>query len=65
MKNIIVSASLVLVLGFALYAMNKSLNIPDVVVSSSTGKCVKVLNYNTSQYTCDNMPETYNQIWGK
>jgi len=65
MKNIIVSASLVLVLGFALYAMNKSLNIPDVVVSASSGNCVRVLNYNATHYTCDNMPETYNQIWGK
>ena len=65
MKNVIVTASLVLVLGFALYAMNKSLSIPDVVVSASTNECVKVMNYNATNYTCDNLPETYNQIWGK
>ena len=39
-------------------------NIPDVYVSNSTQECVKVLNYvEHENYTCDDMPSRYNQVW--
>jgi len=40
------------------------LNMPDVHVSHSTGKCVEVLNYaEGDRYSCDNLPSKYNRVW--
>lgn len=37
--------------------------IPDVYVSSTTGKCRNVDNYGDKIYTCANLPERYNTVW--
>jgi len=38
---------------------------PDVFISNGSGRCTKVQNYDDRNFTCDNLPETYNRIWVK
>tara|TARA_B100001057_G_C22117824_1_gene669598 strand:+ start:189 stop:401 length:213 start_codon:yes stop_codon:yes gene_type:complete len=46
--------------------INASLNLPDVHVSHLSGECVKVINYSDNDnYTCDNLPSKYQQVWVK
>lgn len=59
-------ATVLIVLSAIFYAMVISIDIPDVLVSHSTGECVTVLNYTEEQpYSCENMPSKYNMIWVK
>ena len=45
-------------------ALNSALSIPDVMVSYSTDKCVKVINYvEDDKYSCENLPTKFNHIW--
>ena len=39
--------------------------IPDVHVSYSTDQCVEVINYDGTNFTCDNLPSRYNHVWVK
>lgn len=41
------------------------MSIPDVHVSYSTNECVKVVNYDNTKYSCENLPEKFNHIWVK
>ena len=40
-----------------------ALSIPDVYTSYETGQCVKVVNYSDDNYSCENMPTRYNNVW--
>jgi hypothetical protein len=45
-------------------AIHNVIDMPDVLVSNSTGECVDVFNYREKdQYTCQNLPDRYNHIW--
>jgi hypothetical protein len=56
---------------FALFlALDVALMTPDVMVSYSTKDCVEVVNYGSvifgeTNYSCENMPSRYNQVWAK
>ena len=39
--------------------------IPDVHFSNATGTCVKVVNFNENEYTCNDLPEKFNTVWVK
>ena len=39
--------------------------MPDVYFSYSTDQCVKVVNYDDSNYTCENYPSKFNHVWVK
>lgn len=46
------------------YYIGGYLDRPDVHFSNSTGECVRVLNYLPGdEYTCDDMPKSYNHVW--
>ncbi|WVW77440.1 hypothetical protein Bhz59_00054 [Stenotrophomonas phage vB_SmaS_Bhz59] len=48
----------------AVVALTRSiLDKPDVYTSDLTRECVKVVNSDGSEGSCDNLPETYNNIW--
>lgn len=56
------------VLIFVVYAdaMSNVLDMPDVHVSNSSQQCVNVINYAPEDdYSCENLPEIYNQVWVK
>ena len=58
MKFIVVC--FLLFLAFTLFASpNKIIDMPDVHVSYSTGKCVKVVNYTNANFSCGDLPERY------
>ena len=41
-------------------------DIPDVLISNSTGECINVYNYREDDnYTCRNLPSKYNHVWVK
>lgn len=43
-----------------------ALEMPDVLISYSTGECVKVMNYvETDRFSCENMPTKFNHVWVK
>lgn len=49
-----------------LFILGDAMNIPDVMVSYSTGECVEVLNYKEDdKYSCIDMPSKYNHMWVK
>lgn len=55
-----------ILVAFWIHLMVKAINIPDVLVSHSTGECVGVFNYDEDdRYTCQNLPDRYNHIWVK
>ncbi len=59
-------AVVAVMVGFLAYIVNNALSIPDVQVSYSTDKCVKVINYaEGDNYTCDNMPTKFNHVWAQ
>ena len=59
-------AFVAVLLVFMGYIVNAALSIPDVQVSYSTDKCVKVINYaEGDNYTCDNMPTKFNHVWAQ
>jgi len=38
--------------------------LPAVEISHSTGECVKVLNFRKNDnYSCEHLPEAYEEIW--
>lgn len=45
------------------WAVGSASAMPDVHVSYATGKCVKVVNYTDTNYTCDNYPRKFNHVW--
>jgi hypothetical protein len=54
------------VLGAGLvYSMNSALSLPDVHVSYSTNECVKVVNYASTAYSCENLPTKFYHVWTK
>ena len=56
----------VLVVAIWAQAMETTLDIPEVHVSSLTEECVRVINYTeTHDYSCDNLPATYSHVWVK
>ena len=45
-------------------AIFKTLDMPDVHVSNSTGECISVINHNeTDTYSCDRLPNRYHHVW--
>lgn len=66
MKDILVS-TVVAALGIGLLGMVVIDNsaMPDVHVSYSSDQCVKVINYDELNYSCDNLPTRYNHVWVK
>ena len=60
MKSFAIAAIVFVVVTVALL---NATSIPDVHVSHSTGQCVKVINYEETDYTCDNLPSKYNHVW--
>ena len=47
-------------------AIGNTLDIPEVHVSSLTDQCVRVTNYaEDDDYSCQNLPKTYNHVWVK
>jgi hypothetical protein len=60
-----------LVFSFLLFvAFDYALSIPDVKMSYSSRMCVEVINYpsilfNDTSFSCENMPEKFNQVWIK
>jgi hypothetical protein len=41
-----------------------ALNRPEVLISTSSGKCVDVINFiEENNYTCDNKPPKYSVTW--
>lgn len=45
--------------------MLSAASIPDVHTSYASGECVKVINYTDDNYSCENMPTRYNNVWVK
>jgi|TARA_B110000240_G_scaffold103051_1_gene116642 hypothetical protein len=53
-----------LLLTLLVNAVETTLDRPDVHYTSSTGDCVRVLNYaENDRYSCDNLPSKYNKVW--
>ena len=64
-----IAGSIAVVGGLFLF-LDVAMMIPDVVVSYSTNECVEVVNYGSvifgeTDYSCENMPSRYNQVWAK
>jgi hypothetical protein len=57
-----VATLLAFCIGVILYTVESD---PTVHFSWSTEECVEVINYNGSNYTCDNLPDRYNHVWVK
>ena len=47
------------------WAFVEATNTPDVIFSYSTKQCIKVINADGSEGTCDHLPKKFNHIWGK
>jgi len=47
------------------YSTNSALSLPDVHVSYSTNECVKVVNYASTAYSCENLPTKFYHVWTK
>ena len=46
------------------FAINSSIQLPDVYFSYATDECVKVVNYAEGHnYTCDNLPTKFYHAW--
>jgi|TARA_B110000881_G_C18087005_1_gene276343 hypothetical protein len=59
-------ATVLIVLSAIFYAIVISIDIPDVLISNTSGECVTVLNYKEDdKYSCMDMPSKYNMIWVK
>ena len=65
MKKIIQVCSVsIMIMTILTYFIFDTLHLPVVMWSNSTDKCVKVLNYNTSDiFSCKNLPRKYNTVW--
>jgi len=64
LKNLWMVVAIIAIAFLLISAATSALTIPDVFVSSTTGKCVKVDNFDPDQsFTCENLPSKYNQIW--
>jgi hypothetical protein len=56
----------VLVVAIWSQAVATTLDMPEVHLSSLTEECVRVINYTESHdYSCQNLPATYNHVWVK
>jgi len=56
----------VLVVAIWSQAVATTLDMPEVHLSSLTEECVRVVNYTESHdYSCQNLPKTYNHVWVK
>lgn len=65
-QSVLAGLGLAFILCLFMNAVENAVNMPDVYVSYSTGECVKVLNYvEEDQYSCENLPSKYNQVWVK
>lgn len=65
-QSVLAGLGLAFILALFVNAVENAVNMPDVYVSYSTGECVKVLNYvEEDQYSCENLPSKYNQVWVK
>jgi hypothetical protein len=61
-----VSACGVLIFGMFYHAITTGASLPDVHVSYSTQKCIKVVNYvEGHKYTCNDLPSHYYHVWVK
>ena len=59
-------ATVLIVLSAIFYAIVISIDIPDVLISNTSGECVTVLNYKEDdKYSCTDMPSKYNMVWVK
>lgn len=48
-----------------IWAFIQATDTPDVIFSYSTKQCVKVINADGSEGSCDNLPKKFNHVWGK
>lgn len=54
---------------FLVWAMLQAVDMPEVHVSSATGKCVRVVDFRAkdegreSAYSCDRLPDKYDRVW--
>lgn len=63
-KSIVIGSSIGVLFGTWVVIAGNLMNMPDVLVSNSTGECVEVFNYDEDDhYTCQNPPKRYNHIW--
>lgn len=66
MKDLLLdSIVMIIVVSVFAYAFVKFTDTPDVIFSYSTGECMKVINADGTEGSCDNLPTTYNHVWGK
>jgi hypothetical protein len=54
---------LVIVFGCLFWVIFSTMTMPDVHMSYSQNTCVRVINYDNTDFSCDNMPVKYNHIW--
>lgn len=62
MKYILFALSCFMVVGLMKVALD-AMSLPEVHMSYSSNMCVKVVNYNDDNYSCENMPEKFIHIW--
>lgn len=62
LKSIAVVVIAAVLLVITVTIMVTVLDRPDVYVSTTTGQCVKVVNYTDDKYTCDDIPKSYNHV---
>lgn len=62
---LLAAGAIVSALGAAFVIGSYMDGIPDVHFSNSTGICVKVVSFNESEYTCNDLPEKFNTVWVK
>ena len=63
-KSILLGTLTAFAIFYIIDAIFKTLDMPDVHVSNSTGECVSVINYKeTDTYSCDRLASRYHQVW--
>lgn len=49
---------------FLFYSLIVSVtDMPDVFVDYNTNECIKVVNFDDRNFTCDDLPSKYNHVW--
>jgi len=64
LNEVMFGTAAVLVVAIWSQAVATTLDMPEVHLSSLTEECVRVINYTERHdYSCDNLPATYNHVW--
>jgi len=54
-----------LVCGCFAWLVLSTFELPEVHFSYTTDQCIKVLNFNDDQFSCENMPDKFHHVWVK